>query len=1509
MSILSFLLLLSVVPNSASDLSTTSSILPPPHFSNDRVIGTLPDVFSESEPPENSPLFVGEISESEYLASTISDGPKESRLASTETTDQAVPDPPTNFSAGPPTGIYHIGMSWSVPANDGGSPITGYKIEWSTDGGTNWEVLVEDTQTTGIRYDLYSSRLTPGGTFHFRVRALNADGESDPSNVSFTTAVATSGPGSPTNVRVIKTSSDAAQISWNAPTDLPGGNQVYFYSLFRTDDNGNFLTRIVRALPATSLTYTDNNVQIGKTYGYVILSDYGVNQFITRSSNFSDPIFIAFTDPPGAPTALRAAAGSGTTDLSWTAPSEDGGSAITGYKVEALSLTVPGSSWITLKDDTESTTTTYSHDHTTTDAGQVWLGQARQYRVSAISLAGTGPPTPPLLLTGRPDNLIITSGSPTRVSLKWTAPAASPLRITGYRIEVSPNGTDQWTTVGPNTSFTTTETSYTHTGLALETEYHYRVFAISRQAGESVHPSNVIRIATGPSVTPNPPPGVTAIVGTDRSATVTWTAPYDGGSPITGYEVNYNFSGERDYIWNLQPRVGEAVRSFTHTDLVVDSTYRYFVRAINAKGESSRSEIARARITGTVSAPTAPQSLTATAGGHTIINLRWAAPESHGGSLVTGYKIEVSTDGTSFMDLVANTMSTATFYQHTGLSRGDERHYRITAITDRFPVGAVSEVVRGETGPPPAITAPGAPTSLTATASGETTINLSWTAPTSTGGSPITGYLIEISTDGGTTFGPLVPSHPTTSYSHTGLTAGTTRHYRVRAINNVDTSTPSDVATATTSAQATATAPGAPTSLTATADGQTTINLSWTAPTSTGGAAITGYQIEVSPTGTGDTWTDLEENTNSTATSYAHTGLTAATTRHYRVRAINSVNPGDPSNVVTATTADAASPTAPGAPTSLTATASGQTIINLSWTVPASNGGAAITGYTLEVSTDGGTTFTPLVASQLATTYAHTGLSAGVTRHYRVRAINSATLSGAWSNVVNATTASSGGGGGGGGGGGTSLPALTFAVASASVDEAAGTYRVQVTLSASSSTATTLNYTLSGTATQDTDYTIQSSVTLGVNATSIEIPVVIVDDEQEEPDETILVTLVRSSGYTLGSITAFTLTITDNDGTTVSFAQTLSDQSYHVGVPIQKNLTFPAAQQGTPPYRYALTPELPKGLAFDASTRILSGTPTEAVAAKTYTYTVTDANANSAMQQFTLAVVQPEALTFTETIGAQRVPVQIPIPDQILPGAAGGVAPYTYTLTPELPEGLTFDPSTRALRGTPTKVASTQTYTYVVEDRAGTQTQQTFDLEVYQMSFTERVPDQSYARGEPIADLILPEATGGVSPIAYTLNLLELPLGLQFDLPTRTIRGIPTEMTPPISLTYRAVDANQAQDSLKFTMEVVSPVSTEAASGRPQEFRVYPNYPNPFQRSTHLVLDLPWPAQVRVDVLDITGRRVMAIPAADLSAGWNHEIELTGLELSSGTYLYRIQATSMDDPSSSVYVGQFVRVK
>ena len=74
-----------------------------------------------------------------------------------------------------------------------------------------------------------------------------------------------------------------------------------------------------------------------------------------------------------------------------------------------------------------------------------------------------------------------------------------------------------------------------------------------------------------------------------------------------------------------------------------------------------------------------------------------------------------------------------------------------------------------------------------------------------------------------------------------------------------------------------ATVPGAPTGLTATASGDT-INLSWDAPSNDGGAAITGYRIDVSSNG-GTSWTDLVANTNSTSTSYPHTGLSPGTTR------------------------------------------------------------------------------------------------------------------------------------------------------------------------------------------------------------------------------------------------------------------------------------------------------------------------------------------------------------------------------------------------------------------------------------------------------------------------------------------------------------------------------------------------------------------------------------------------------------------------------------------------------
>ena len=102
------------------------------------------------------------------------------------------------------------------------------------------------------------------------------------------------------------------------------------------------------------------------------------------------------------------------------------------------------------------------------------------------------------------------------------------------------------------------------------------------------------------------------------------------------------------------------------------------------------------------------------------------------------------------------------------------------------------------------------------------------------------------------------------------------------------------------------TQPGKPTGLAAAADGQTQIDLSWTAPSDDGGADITGYRIEVS--NNGSNWSDLVADTDSTSTSYTHSGLTAGSTRHYRVSAINSEGTGPASGTDSATTDAATAP-------------------------------------------------------------------------------------------------------------------------------------------------------------------------------------------------------------------------------------------------------------------------------------------------------------------------------------------------------------------------------------------------------------------------------------------------------------------------------------------------------------------------------------------------------------------------------------------------------------------------
>ena len=175
---------------------------------------------------------------------------------------------------------------------------------------------------------------------------------------------------------------------------------------------------------------------------------------------------------------------------------------------------------------------------------------------------------------------------------------------------------------------------------------------------------------------------------------------------------------------------------------------------------------------------------------------------------------------------------------------------------------------------------PSAPRYLRAKGYSAKEILLSWRAPDRNGGSPITGYKIEVSTDGVSNWSTLAENTNSTTYSHTGLTLAVKRYYRVSAINAIGTGSASSTASAISEPD-----PGRrPRNVRAKAVSMTQIDLSWSRP-KTRRFSVTGYKIEVSR---GSHWAVLKADTESTSTRHSHTGLRAGHGWFYRVSAITA---------------------------------------------------------------------------------------------------------------------------------------------------------------------------------------------------------------------------------------------------------------------------------------------------------------------------------------------------------------------------------------------------------------------------------------------------------------------------------------------------------------------------------------------------------------------------------------------------------------------------------------------
>jgi hypothetical protein len=288
---------------------------------------------------------------------------------------------------------------------------------------------------------------------------------------------------------------------------------------------------------------------------------------------------------------------------------------------------------------------------------------------------------------------------------------------------------------------------------------------------------------------------------------------------------------------------------------------------------------------------------------------------------------------------------------------------------------------------------PSAPTNLTPTVVSSTQINLSWTASTEAGGT-ISQYLIQRCAGSGCTNFTQVGTSTTTTFNDTSLVASTTYSYRVAAQDTSNNIGPfSNTATATTLAGV---APAAPTNLAATANGNTQINLTWTASTETGGT-ISQYLIERCA---GSSCTSFAQVGTSTTTSFGDTGLLGSTSYSYRVRAQDSSgNKGPYSNTASATTA---APTIT-APTNLAATTVSSTQINLTWTAATETGGT-ISNYLVERCTGSGCTNFLQVGTPTTTSYSDASLAPSTTYTYRVRATDVPGDLGPYSNTASATT-------------------------------------------------------------------------------------------------------------------------------------------------------------------------------------------------------------------------------------------------------------------------------------------------------------------------------------------------------------------------------------------------------------------------------------------------------------------------------------------------------------------------